>query len=291
MSNFLLRSTRNVPVIGDSIARIGQVVDIVSTPCSPDPLIMVTALWHDLPKLLVTLTKPDTLDLAADRAGIRHKRRPKKGFNIFDALESTIPMPKGKVGTAVFRLGNLAERLGFYMLVVDATEQFVVNWTSTVYEWSGCSVPGTPYAQAAGGEFFYQLDEGINNTITPFGSWEEHAPFYANNSTLGCPAGYDSTLSAFIRWRSEPGTVYGKGNISSIEVWDELSDVTYQSSPSVEVSPGNFLAQFQVRSWNLINPAHQYRFRAIVDVPGWFTFEGSLGSLYGHKDRGMLPDP
>lgn len=286
-----LSGARSIPGIGKSIARVGQVLDIVAQPCAFDPIVAVTAFWHDAPKLLWAIFKPDVQDLVTDRAGIKHKRRPKRGFNIFQALDSSVQLPKGRIGTAIFPLGQLAERIGFYLLVVDATTEFAVNWTSTVYEWSGCDIIGAPFCNGYGHDQYRVYQAGEHSPIACFVNNQMQFPFLSSAGHFQCPAGYNATFSGVIRWKSEDGPGFGVGQFGNIRMVDYANNV-YWNLPEAALDPSGYMqTSWQIRSWELHNPAHDFGFIGDCTVPGWFSFEGSFAQLTGHKDKGLLSDP
>lgn len=286
-----LGAARQIPVIGKSIARVGQVIDIVSQPCTPDPVVYVTAAFHDLPKMLWAIFKPDTMDLAVDRAGIKHKKKPRKRFNIFDELNSSIQMPKGKIGTAMFHLGHMAERIGWYLIIVDATTEFAVNWTSTVYEWSGCDIVGAPFCNGYGIESYQLYHAGEWEPIPCFHNLQMQFPFVSLPGHFTCPAGYNATFGGSLKWKSVPGTGFGVGQFSNIRLVDLDTNTYWNMPPVVEGADGFMQTSFAVRSWELLNPSHRFCFYGTCTETGWFSFEGSFGQLTGHKDKGLLADP
>ena len=154
-------AVRQLPVIGPWARKVGQVIDIMATPCNVDGIIAVQAAFIAIPRLVWSLTKPDPMDLVTNRWGGGHQKRRKRRFRYTDlTMPLNVPKP-GEWGWATFKLGNLAERAGWYLLVVDATTEFVVLWTSTAYQMSGCEVPGLPYANAyiRGGVFLGPIEE------------------------------------------------------------------------------------------------------------------------------------
>lgn len=286
-----LGKAKQIPVIGKSIARVGQVYDIVSQPCTPDPIVMVQALFHDAPKLLWSVFKPDVQDLAVDRAGIRHKKKPKRGFNIFDMLDSSVQMPKGRTGWAMFHLGHMAERIGWYLLIVDATTEFAVNWTSTVYEWSGCDIVGAPFCSAYGIPQYQLYHVGEWQPIPCFTNFQFQAPFLSHAGHFQSPAGYNATFGGSLKWKSVPATGFGVGQFSNIRLVDTANNLYWEMPPAIEGSDGYMQTSFAVRSWELLNPAHDFQFWGTCTETGWFSFDGSFGQLVGHKDKGLLADP
>jgi hypothetical protein len=140
---------RRIPVIGNSVYNVGQVYRTVSIPCSPDPVVMVQATFAYAPTMIWALIKPEPLELAYERAGRRHRRVRRRRFNAVDFIQLEAPRA-GTAGWYMFRVAQFGERVGWYLLVADATTTFAVNWTSMVWEWSGCQTPATGYARCFG---------------------------------------------------------------------------------------------------------------------------------------------
>lgn len=135
---------KQIPLIGGDLSQIGQALDytVYCRPASAD--LWVYGFFHAVPTLVVSLIKPEIRDI-----NIGHKgRKPRKGkllsFFVNALLEGTYKndlVPNWKV----FQFGELAQRIGWYMLVLDATSDFAINWTSMVYQWNGCDlVPQSP---------------------------------------------------------------------------------------------------------------------------------------------------
>jgi hypothetical protein len=135
------RPIRSVPVIGPWLGRVGKVMDILATPCSPSPMIWVQAFFSALPRLLYTFDKPF---LIADQF---HGRRPggrnkKKGtIGIIDESLPEIedldsPLWRGFVILAEFIL-----KAEWYLFIIDRTTEFLLNWTSLAYAYAGCNEP------------------------------------------------------------------------------------------------------------------------------------------------------
>lgn len=135
---------KQIPFVGDQIYQVGQVYQIISSACTPDPIISVLAAFHYLPTLAWSLYKPIPFDSFTEVMGRRHKRRRRLKFLPSDILAKPTAKP-GTVAWHHFRVGALAERIGWYFIVLDATTDFAVNWASMAYQWSGCQVEGTPY--------------------------------------------------------------------------------------------------------------------------------------------------
>lgn len=141
---------RRIPVVGNDIYQAGQVYNIMSQPCGPDPWIAVQAFWSYTPMLLWSLVKPDYGDLTFQRQGRNHRRVRRRNFRIDGSMLAPTPNKPG-VSMALFRGYQIFQRLGWYLIVADAATDFAVNWTSMAYSWSGCHVAGVPWATAEGG--------------------------------------------------------------------------------------------------------------------------------------------
>lgn len=127
-----------VPVIGPWVGKISLIQDMWAEPCQPNPVIWALATVASVPLLAVTLLKPDTIDTYYDRGKRTHawKRRKKV------TLESLLEIVKGGKGPGIpkgFQLaGDLAQKVGFYMILIDATLDLAINSTSLAYQWTGC---------------------------------------------------------------------------------------------------------------------------------------------------------
>lgn len=180
---------RRIPIIGNDIYQVGQVYDILTQPCGVDPVIAVKAAFYYSPTLVWTLLKPDALDLTYDRFRRRHSFRRKKKVTVGELLRGSGVTP-GKVHWSVFALGDLAQRLGWYLIILDATTDFAVNWASMAYTWSGCLTPNANY-----GTFGGQTLQDIEPIFTPY-----YFPAFSSNADGG--TGFSSLASAGI---NQPG--------------------------------------------------------------------------------------
>jgi hypothetical protein len=280
-------SIYDVPQIGKWYGRTGHVIRILSTPCSPSVEVWVTAFWHATPHLLWSLFKPDTNDLVTARWGTKHGKRRGKKFRPLDWLTPVEKVPKG-LATAVFDLGNLAERVGWYMMVVDATTEFAVHWTSTAYQWTGCGAPGVPYAHSAA------LDENHGPYAAgsyPFAGWvvQTQQGFFADADSIGTPPGYEVSVGVSMNFIEVHGGVE-QCSIGGVRLVDEQSNqVLWEGDPT---SLRGNRSQIS-RVWNLwggFEPTHD--FRVWIDkTDGFYNCANSQFTCYGSKDIGMTFDP
>jgi hypothetical protein len=219
----------DIPVIGDDLAQIGHVIDLSAQCGGTDAYLSITAMFHALPTLLISLTKPELVDV-----DIKHgKRRPRRGkflrFIVDGILQGefkTFNVPR----TWFAQLGEWSQRLGWYMLVADATSDFLLNWTSMTYQWQGCdAVPLTP---------FWVREEGPNSVAfqDTAGSWSNFIHGITTESheatPTAAPGGMEIHEDCFPRftfqvqtkvWPSEPDARVTSWRIITLPgtVWGE----------------------------------------------------------------------
>lgn len=150
LTPYWLRSPEGVPIIGEWIANVGMAVEVWNTPCDNlGAWVVVEGFFYELPVLLWSLFKPDPLDAAYDRfaplqprGGHRKNKPRRRGFSF--TPNGWIPGELEKIGRywrAWFWLGNLAQRIGWYFIIADATSKFLVRWSTTSMQWAGCLEP------------------------------------------------------------------------------------------------------------------------------------------------------
>jgi len=168
-----------IPIIGDDIAKIGQAYVLAGSPCSPEMEMWVYGWFQAIPTLLISLFKPQLIDI-----NIKHRHgKPRKGKkfkftpDIFfrDAIIE-IPVPRW----VCFRIYEMSQRIGWYFLVADATEDFAINWMTTAYKMNGCDTPNAPYLR--GKEPASQLMIGSAGHVSSFGF-----STYANSGMSSSP--------------------------------------------------------------------------------------------------------
>jgi hypothetical protein len=155
----------DIPIIGDHLAKIGRVIDLWADPCKPDPVVWVYAFWQAIPTFAASLTKPELIDI-----NIEHRRgKPRKGVKnkmkvdllLRDALIE-IPVPRW----VPFRVYELSQRIGWYFLVADATEQMAINWMSLAYRYNGCQTDLLKYLDASNDHVIQHASTGPG--VEPF---------------------------------------------------------------------------------------------------------------------------
>ena len=281
-------SIYDVPQLGTWVGRVGHVIDIASTPCdTSDPQILFLATWYELPRLVISLTKPDSLDLVSSRWGGQHKRRRKKKFTMLEAIAPNEPIPKG-VGWAAFSLKEWAERIGWYMLVVDATTQFAVHWTSTVYQWNGCNVPNEARARSTAVPGIYgPFDAG---TYT-FSGWEvqEQHTFSADADSIDTPTGFDSAIGFSLVTKPISLPVQ-EASVTSFQLVDTIGNRVLAYDNRHDGYEGKTYGQIVYRDWGVGLAAHHYTIR-YTKTEGFFELQHGNFSCHGGKSLGMSADP
>lgn len=133
-----------LPVVGPWIGKFGRVQDIMATPCDVDPGIWVLAFFAGAPTAFFSLLKPDPFDLVTERFGQGHKKKRKRKFR-YDRLVSLPKPTKPGLQWMFFRVGQMAERLGWYILIADVAFEWALTWSSMAYQWSGCADPNASW--------------------------------------------------------------------------------------------------------------------------------------------------
>lgn len=149
-----------IPVVGPWIGRVGQIQDIMATPCEVEPEIWVLAFFAGAPAALFSLYKPDPFDAASERFGSGHKKRRRRRYRWNDMILLPKPTRPG-LQWVVFRVGQWAERLGWYILVADVAVEWAYNWSSMAYQWSGCANPTASWGRLGSTRGDSHLVDGI----------------------------------------------------------------------------------------------------------------------------------
>lgn len=278
----------DVPVIGAWTARVGHVYDIISTPCEIEPTIAVLAAFHAAPRALVGILKPDRLDLVAKRFGRPHGRRLPRRFRVIDELIMKVPPPVKKLGWCIWKLGDWAQRLGWYMLIVDAGIEFAVHWTSAAYQWSGCNVPGAPYCRMTTipNQIF-----GPGGDDILFMNWAlvgKHI-FSGDIDSIGTVEGFDCSVMIHLN-ASDPGLGLPRAGITNIKLYDEATDRILAEDDGYEGHDGRTYGTLVWRNWEVAQPHHNFQIYYSTSG-GYMKLDGAGFAVYGNKNRGLMADP
>lgn len=279
----------DIPFIGPWPLKVGKILDIMATPCDPSAEIWVKAFWHDIPFLVWAIIKPDPTDLVLNRFKVGHHRKRKRRFFVKDVFQPKFPVPKGAIGTAVFPAIQVAERVGWYLLIVDASLDFVINWTSTAYTWEGCAVPDAAWAKgrATGGTIILPpFDFG---PVPCFTDRDSHI-FGSFAGVLDTVVNYDVSYNLSLNYTTPdpPSPFHFDG---TFEVRDYESGQVRQLSKGLRMPDGSWATSIEVKDWSATKPRHTFGFAALSDHVTHVNFDGTVHTAYGHKQKGMKFDP
>lgn len=227
MANIRNVPNDQLPVIGPWLGRIGQVRATMATPCTVDPAVWVLAGFSGAPKLIWSLFKPDAFDLVTERFDRPHKKKRKRRFRFGGMIDDSAYTP-GKKGLrwAVFNLGKLAERVGWWFLIIDASTELAVHWTSTAYIWSGCPVPQGSSAKSAANDTLGN-DPPTGGVFAGWGVVYTQPPLEATLSRIYVPAGMQA--SPMLKFEiNKPGGGLPVATSVRIRLMDLASGQPYQ---------------------------------------------------------------
>lgn len=262
-----LQAYSKLPLIGPWLGRIGKSAQILSTPCMNSPLIIAQAAAMAAPRLLYSLFGPDCTDDLYDylrgKGGL-HGRK-----SIFGTLGSLPPTAAAEgLPVWMYELGDLGQKVGWYFALVDSTLEGILNWTSLVYQYSGCHIPGTPYAQSS-------MDSGNIGTNIPEGSyvvntWRKGpAHIFTNDSqNIVCPAGYSPGVGFSLK--SEPNSIIPRFDAT----WNAALYSSESASPIAIGTP--------------ITDGNGHTYVNLYDFEGYQTPGGKTYSVVVTKTRGIL---
>jgi hypothetical protein len=126
-------------------AKITRIKQMWLQPCQVDVFLWTLGYFAASPVLLFSIHSPDCIDYAADRVRAGHRKKRKGSVNPAD-MAMPIAAPKEGFGWAVFKLGGYAQKIGFHMMLIDATLDWVIYGTSFAYQLQGCRDPMQPFA-------------------------------------------------------------------------------------------------------------------------------------------------
>lgn len=195
---------RKVPIIGDEIYKVGQVYDLINMPCAPDAWMWVYAFWHEVPFVFASLFKPDSEDFVQERFGRPHHRKRRHKMRPDRYRPPDINPGKG-LGWAAWKMSQWADRLGWYLLIVDTSLTFAINWTSLAYQYNGCAVPGKAYAIGERNGILDFFGGGFWQGLScPF--WQYNIFGDAGESAVLIPPGKTGSMTCHIEFIPKPGS-------------------------------------------------------------------------------------
>jgi hypothetical protein len=282
---------KKVPLLGKWYSRAGRTYQILSSPCNPEPSIAVYAAWVSLPRLVWTLFKPDFIDLKYDQVKAGFHRHGRKGkFKIHTIDVPKYPVPKG-LGWAIFAGAEFAQRVGWYLCVIDATTEFAVNWSTLTYQYAGCVAPGIGFGNCDGGsEFNYRDGQSRFAGFTTFNSGNG---LVATVTGVGVPNGWNWSggCGATIGPPSVPGLEQGSG---TCQLYDFKNNIQIGEMQSKQNPDGT--TTFSTQHYQNVGPLPGADLGILVSGSGngWFTVSSAnLNVTASHLklNLDLKPDP
>lgn len=274
-----------IPFITPYLSKAGRIADIVMAPCDVDPWMAVYAAFEATPTLLWSLYKPTAFDLVTERftgGRLGHKKRK------FTFQDKTLGRKSsaGKWGWALFKGASFAQKIGWYMLVADATADFLINWTSMAYQYSGCEVPGLGGAKKTARD--QSKLPGAPVRYTGFDHSEASEGFVWSFTSVGVLPGFNGTFSGSVTIKPSQGPF---PTSKMCRIWFEREDGGWRSDP-VEFDGEKHnerFGQFIDKSWGQAGHINMY-YAMIEGTPGEVAVDIDL-QMVGGKRQGILGDP
>lgn len=275
---------KGVPIIGPWIGRIGQVADIMATPCDVDPEVWVYAFFNGVPRMLVGLFKPTPEDYMTERFGRPHKRIRRGRFMVHDILEAVDPGPG--LGWKVFKILGWKERVGWWFAIIDAGVELSYHWSSMAYQWSGCATPDVAGARLVMTQDNYDVPNGGY-----WGNWNvvhTAGGVTADIGGINVPANFQGSIS-FKAMISRPSEAIPPATQVILRLVDVLSNSVldeFEARPEPDKPAG--LASIS-RLWFGLSPEHRYMVQQ-VSSNRYYRVDAEM-QFYGSRDIGVTHDP
>jgi len=231
-------------------AKLTRIKKMWLQPCQVDVFVWTFGFFVASPVLLFSLHSPDCIDYAYDRARIGH-RKSRKGLINPAQMATPLTPPSTGYGWAAFQLGNFAQRIGFYMTMIDASLDWVIYGTSFAYQLSGCRDPSKGYGTVFFNDTVPFLGFGVgDHEVDSWATGSAHI-FQISQNGIGAPvghsanAGFSITQKPFPSGGSKPaftariidlqtgqqtlpvpGSDNPNGTRSATFLWDDPIDVT-----------------------------------------------------------------
>ncbi len=257
----------------------------MNTPCSADPWLWVYAFWHEVPFIFAMLFLPDPVDYVQERFGKPHHRKRRYKGKVQILQPADINPGKG-LGWAAWKMTEWVDRVGWYLLIADTSVQFAINWTSLVYQWSGCQTPGQPYiAKYFKGGIEYS-DNGWNQIgLLIAGS---HIFRDGGASTIVVPADYEASFAMSITVTPRPWP-YNNPNIE-LRLLNNNTGQIHELPPLKVNSEGKSVVSQYYRDPGRVNYDRVYTLQARVTGEGFAWVTDAIFSAYGSKKiEGLIP--
>ena len=278
-----------IPLVGGTIYNAGQVYDILVQPCGVDTYISVLAFFNYLPRLAWSIYKPTPTDTFTEMLSRRKKRRRGRRFRV-DLLETPVDVGKnGSVRWVTWKIFAAAERVGWYFIVVDSTVDFLVNWTSMAYTFSGCAVAGSPSCQNRNTTRRNYFSVG-NYVQVVFDTWGPGVIWSSNAANLNCfthgPKMAMGGISPKLSTQSPRAKFLGMALVKSVP---SGSNVTTEHTNDSD-DPADWGAAVVTRAYSDTDRPSSYKMFIKFSF-GHAAYESNYMSASGTLDEGFKWDP
>lgn len=287
MTNPVPYTIRQLPVVGRWASRIGRTIDIWGHPCNTEPEVWVRAAWQTVPYMLIALIKPSGVEAGRARFGRGHGKTPKfKLTSLVEIPGMAHPIP-GAFTWALFRLTGVGAAILQYVQFADIATGGLLQWSSLVYQYSGCQVPGGGAGSQHVSAPTFVLGSFTGTYLLVTTSVTQQDRCVGSAFTWACDASQTWGAGFSVTWENVPGFPPanatfelddGAGNTILTEGWDKTN------------SDGSFTTMRFYRNINpVFNPSNfKVRFTAnftFLVTGGFFTVAG------GPKQNFLRPDP
>lgn len=125
--------------------KVTRIKEMWLQPCSTDVFLWVAGYMAASPVIAFSILSPDCLDYTADRFRGGARKRRKGRVSIGPPTKPVRPWDIG-TGNGLFHIKDAAQRVGLFMLLIDATLDWVIHGTSFAYQFNGCRDPNQGFA-------------------------------------------------------------------------------------------------------------------------------------------------
>lgn len=280
-----------LPVIGPTISNLGKVGQILAYGNLPSPQIWVYALWHALPRALYTFTKPFFYAWEF-HARFDRNHGPLKG--IAKLLKEATPASPPREGWAwaMFEVpAEFALKAEWYLMIADRTAEFMLNWTSLAYLYSGQPIPDSGFLYGTLVPYKLVLLGDSLPSLVLFWEWINEKGETFRSPTLNIPAEKSGAIMFTLAATPEEYLTTPPANNYSAELWDFTDGGGFGPQPVQHSNPTpSGFGDHQFLDGTLTQ-AHIYGvilrgFGGLSLTSGTFS-----GLFYNTGKKGLLFDP
>lgn len=281
--------TSDLPLIGPWQAKLGRIDTILATPCAVTPMAFVKGGFQSAPHVIWTLFKPDPIDSRYDLFGRPHRRKRRRrvrGAGKLDRLFNT----NGAGVTNAFKIGGLAQRAGWYMIVAEAYADLATNWTSAAYTYSGCDVN-----IGLNGEYDPSTIIVGPQTHGTLGNWSwsgSAPPIGVGPNGIFVPDQQNFTMGVHLSAGPASNGLKPQASITGVRVIDTLnpsSQPRYMTGSAGPTDDG-----YSAAALFAVKKAYSGNANLVVQIavsPGYCSIVSSGWYCDTREGHGILPDP